>query len=82
MALLAPTIALLLLSFTSAKKIGTAIPENHPPLTTYKCTIASGCHAVNTSVVIDSSTRPLHSLSSPSTPCNVGSGPLCDTAEA
>jgi len=71
---------LLLLSLTSAQKIGTAVPERHPPLTTYKCTLAGGCTPVKTSVVIDSSTRSLHSIDSTTTPCNLG-GPLCDTPE-
>jgi hypothetical protein len=70
------------LSLTSAQQIGTSIPERHPPLTTYKCTLASGCKAVDTAIVLDAFARPLHSISSPSTACNVGSAPLCDTAEA
>ncbi|KAK1753722.1 glycoside hydrolase [Echria macrotheca] len=72
---------LLLTVAASAQQIGTTTPERHPPLTTYKCSVAGGCQALNTSVVIDSSTRWLHSISTPSQGCNVGSAP-CDTAEA
>lgn len=78
----AGSVLCLFLSFASAQKVGTAIPEHHPPLTTYKCTVASGCHAVNTSVVLDAFSRSLHSVSSPSSPCNLGTAPLCDTPEA
>lgn len=82
MASLKSIILVSLSSLASAQQIATSIPEQHPPLTTYKCTTASGCKAVNTSIVLDAFVRPLHSISSQTTACNVGSAPLCDTAEA
>ena len=71
----------LLLSSATAQKIGTLVPENHPPLTTYKCTTAGGCKAVDTSIVLDAFTRQFHSISSPEVSCNLGTAP-CETAEA
>ena len=39
-------------SLASSQMIGTT-PENHPPLTTWQCTIAGGCVQQATSVVVD-----------------------------
>ncbi|KAF1953093.1 endoglucanase EG-1 precursor [Byssothecium circinans] len=41
---------------------GPLTPEVHPPITSYKCTSASGCTAVNSSIVLDSAYRWLHNV--------------------
>ena len=41
---------------------GPLTPEVHPPLTSYKCTKASGCTAVNSSIVLDANYRWLHNV--------------------
>lgn len=46
----------------SAQVPGALTPEVHPALTSYKCTTAGGCKALNTSVVLDSNYRWLHNV--------------------
>lgn len=70
-----------LVSGVAAQQIGTAIPEVHPTLLTQKCTLASGCQTVNTSLVADSLRRPFHSVDDPATRCYLGSA-LCSDAAA
>jgi cellulase len=52
----------LLLSLAAAQQIGPYTPEVHPQLTTYECTVAGGCTAQNTSVVIDANYRWVHEV--------------------
>ncbi|KAJ7220983.1 cellulase [Mycena rebaudengoi] len=49
----AALVSLCLLAIISAQNIGTQMAENHPTLTSQKCT-ASGCTNLNTAVVLDS----------------------------
>lgn len=51
-------------------------PETHPKLPTYRCTKAGGCVAQDTSIVIDSLSRPLYQINAPEYGCGaVGSAP-------
>ncbi|KAK3937687.1 concanavalin A-like lectin/glucanase domain-containing protein [Diplogelasinospora grovesii] len=52
--------ALAVSQLASAQNPGTATPEVHPPLTTWKCTTGGGCVAQNTSVVLDWNYRWMH----------------------
>ena len=54
----------LLAGYVLSQQIGTTTPEVHPVLTSYKCTTAGGCTAVNTSVTIDQAHRTLHKVGS------------------
>ncbi len=54
--------ASLLLSTVSAQQMGMYTKEVHPTLVSYKCTVAGGCKAVNTSVVLDAGYRWSHSV--------------------
>jgi len=73
-------LVLSLASLASAQQIGKTIPENHPALTTYRCTKASGCRAVNGSVTLEASSRRILSVADPDEECKVGSAPLCADA--
>ncbi|KAF2635578.1 cellulase [Massarina eburnea CBS 473.64] len=61
---LAALFPLSLFALTSLAQVpGPYTPEVHPPLTSYTCTLANGCTAVNTSIVLDSAYRWLHDVS-------------------
>ena len=57
-----------LLGFAAAQSVGDA-PEVHPKLTTWKCTLADGCTAQDTAVVIDSLSHPVHQKDDESLGC-------------
>jgi len=71
--------AWLLSALATAQQIGTASPEHHPRLPTKKCTLKGGCKTLQTSVVIEATTRPFHKIGDPNTRCTVG-GELCPDA--
>lgn len=49
--------------------------ENHPKLTTYKCTTAGGCTAQNTALVLDASSHHIYQSNAPDSNCgDWGSG--------
>ncbi|KAK1759824.1 putative endo-beta-1,4-glucanase celB [Echria macrotheca] len=79
-----PTAALLALllpiSPVSSQKIGTAVPEVHPKLTTQTCTLASGCTTRQTRLVTDALAHPLHAASDPSISCTSLPASLCPDA--
>ncbi|KAK8067659.1 glycoside hydrolase family 7 protein [Apiospora saccharicola] len=58
------------LGLTEAQRIGTAIPEVHPKLTTQKCTTAGGCVTQNTNIVTDALSHPWHMVGDMSKSCN------------
>ncbi|RHZ53717.1 glycoside hydrolase family 7 protein [Aspergillus thermomutatus] len=64
--------ALALLPLVTAQQIGST-PENHPQLTTYRCTSQGGCVAQSTSVVLDISAHWIHQKGG-QTPCTTSSG--------
>ncbi|KAJ7098526.1 cellulase [Mycena belliarum] len=66
----ASLISLCLLAVVSAQQVGTNMAENHPAMTSQKCT-SSGCTTQNTAVVLDSNWRWLHSTNS-TTNCYTG----------
>ena len=58
--------ALLSLSFAAivyGQQVGTNTAENHPRLTSQKCTTSGGCTTQDTAVVLDANWRWLHSTS-------------------
>ena len=64
-----------LLGLAAAQSVGEA-PEVHPKLTTWKCTVADGCTAQDTAVVIDSLSHWVHQKDDTSLGCGVwGSKP-------
>ncbi|CAK7237090.1 hypothetical protein SBRCBS47491_009858 [Sporothrix bragantina] len=60
--------ALGLLSLAAAQHPGN-ITENHPRLTTYHCTNASGCSAKDVAVVLESSKRSVYQVNAPDYGC-------------
>lgn len=48
-----------LAGLAAAQSVGEA-PEVHPKLTTWKCTVADGCTAQDTAIVLDSLSHPIH----------------------
>nr|AUS45843.1 glycoside hydrolase family 7 protein [Coniochaeta hoffmannii] len=70
----------LLLTLTTSQKIGTAIPEVHPRLTTQACTTAGGCVTRQSFLVTDALSRPLHATGDPSVSCNPLNTTLCPDA--
>lgn len=54
---------------TTAQQIGTAVPENHPKLPTYRCTSDGGCVQRNTTVVLDEFYRNIHDVNDTSISC-------------
>lgn len=70
----------LLFSLTAAQKIGTAIPEVHPKITTQVCTTAGGCVDRQSFLVTDALSRPLHAAGDLSTSCNPLNTTLCPDA--
>ncbi|KAJ9144140.1 Glucanase [Pleurostoma richardsiae] len=62
-------------SVTIAQRPG-ALPEVHPKLTTYICTIADGCQSYDSALVLDSMRHPIHQLQYPNLTCGrVGKAP-------
>jgi cellulase len=59
--------------------------ENHPRLTTWKCTTADGCTPLNTALVIDSLAHPVYQRNNPSINCgdwgNAANATVCPDAE-
>lgn len=55
------------------------IPNNNPPLTTYKCTSGGGCQAQNTAVVLDWDWHFIHD--SNNNGCGIGPGTQCPDEE-
>ncbi len=51
-----------LAGLAASQQVGNNTAEVHPHLTTWKCTTAGGCTAQNTSVVLDSAYRWLHTV--------------------
>lgn len=68
----------LLFSLTAAQKVGTAIPEVHPKITTQVCTTAGGCVSQQSYLVTDALSRPLHAAGSLSTPCDPRGATPCE----
>ncbi|KAJ7167896.1 cellulase [Mycena filopes] len=66
----AALISLCLLAVVSAQQVGTQVAENHPTMSSQKCT-AAGCTTLSTSVVLDGNWRWLHSVNS-TTNCYTG----------
>ncbi|KAF7353357.1 Glucanase [Mycena sanguinolenta] len=66
----ASLLSLCFLAVAYGQQVGTQVAENHPMLPSQKCT-ASGCTTVQTSVVLDSNWRWLHSVNS-TTNCYTG----------
>ncbi|KAI1078835.1 cellulase [Whalleya microplaca] len=73
-----------ILSLVAAQKPGDT-SDNHPELTTYRCTVADGCTKATNYLVLDSSAHSLHQVGT-SYSCGAwGSGPnatACPTEEA
>ena len=46
-----------LLGASQGQQVGSYAVEQHPNLTTYRCTIASGCEPAATAVVLDANWR-------------------------
>lgn len=55
-------------------------PETHPRLPTYRCTKEGGCVAKDTSIVLDSLSRPLYQVNAPEYSCGSVGGPPNATA--
>ncbi|KAJ2998936.1 hypothetical protein NUW58_g165 [Xylaria curta] len=79
----------LLLSFAllglSAAQRPVGEPDNHPKITTYRCTKADGCKEATNYLVLDSSSHGVHQANSSAGCGNWGSGPdptACPTEEA
>jgi cellulase len=68
-----------LLGLTTAQILGT-IPEAQPNLTTWKCTNAGGCKALNTAIVIDALRHNIHPKTNSSATCGDRNNPLNPTA--
>ncbi|KAI0395265.1 glycoside hydrolase family 7 protein [Xylariaceae sp. FL0594] len=59
-------------------------PDNHPKITTYRCTKAGGCKEATNYLVLDSSAHPVHQVGSDKSCGSWGSGPdptACPTEE-
>jgi cellulase len=67
-------LAAALLGLATAQRLGT-IPEVQPNLTTWKCTKAGGCKALNTGIVIDALRHNIHQTDS-SASCGDRNNPL------
>jgi cellulase len=70
----------LLYALATAQKIGTAIPEVHPKITTQVCTTTGGCIDRQSYLVADALSRPLHAVGDLSTTCNPLNTTLCPDA--
>lgn len=65
---LSSVVAATLLGLATAQIVGT-IPEVHPKLTTWKCTKAGGCKALDTAIVVDSLRHNIHLKNDTSVSC-------------
>jgi cellulase len=73
-----------LLGLVAAQKPGT-LPEVHPKLTTYRCTVEGGCEEKTNYIVLDSLAHPVHQVGNDYNCGSWGSGPnatACPTEEA
>ena len=61
-------IATLLLGVVSAQSLS-KVKENHPKLTTWKCTKAKGCKSQKTAIVMDSMSHPIYQKDNKSLGC-------------
>ena len=61
-------LAVALLGLANAQSLGTTV-ENHPKLTTWKCTKAGGCKAQKTALVLDSASHPIYQKADTSKGC-------------
>lgn len=64
-------IAFSLLASVRGQQVGTNVAETHPKLTSQKCTKSGGCTTAQTSIVLDSNWRWLHTTSG-TTNCYTG----------
>ncbi|KAG8629826.1 hypothetical protein KVT40_001445 [Elsinoe batatas] len=68
--------ASLLLGAVSAQGLLNTVQEEHPKITTYRCTKARGCVAKQNSIVLDAGSHNIRQRDAPSLGCgNWGSGP-------
>lgn len=77
--------AALLPALVTSQQIGTAVPEVHPTLATYRCTNQGGCVERNTTIVLDEFFRNIHDTNDTSISCGTYAAlntTLCPTAEA
>lgn len=66
----------LLLALAAAQTVSNKTPENHPRLTTWKCTKHGGCREQKSAIVLDSATHPIYQKDDPTKGCgNWGSPP-------
>jgi cellulase len=79
-----PLVASALLGLAAAQHPGSG-PENHPRLTTWKCTIAGGCIEQNSAIVADALSHWVHQVDTPSLGCGDWGNPpnstVCPDAE-
>jgi cellulase len=68
-----------LLGFATAQILGTT-PEVQPKLTTWKCSKASGCKQLDTTIVIDALRHNIHPKTNSSVSCGDRNNPLNPTA--
>jgi hypothetical protein len=71
-------LAATLLGLTTAQTIGTT-PEVQPKLTTWKCTKADGCKALDTAIVLDALRHNIHPKTNSSASCGDRNTPLNPT---
>ncbi|KAF2262148.1 glycoside hydrolase [Lojkania enalia] len=67
-------VASLLVGLASAQGLGST-KEVHPKLTTWKCTTAGGCKQLNTAVVLDSMSHPIHQKNNQNAGCGSWGNP-------
>ncbi|KAK0640704.1 concanavalin A-like lectin/glucanase domain-containing protein [Cercophora newfieldiana] len=60
---------LFVLGLASGQRVGTAVPEVHPRLSTQLCTTAGGCVTRQNSLVTDALAHPIHAADDPSVSC-------------
>lgn len=78
MALKLAAVLPLLLTHSAAQRIGTAIPEVHPKITTQVCTTTGGCVDRQSFLVTDALSRPLHAAGDPAIPCSATNSTGCE----
>lgn len=77
--------AALLPALVASQQIGTAVPEVHPTLTTYRCTNRGGCVERNTTIVVDEFFRDIHDVNDTTISCGTYAAlntTLCPTVES
>ncbi|KAF3769759.1 family 7 glycoside hydrolase [Cryphonectria parasitica EP155] len=77
--------AALLPALAACQQIGTAVPEVHPKLPTYRCTNQGGCVQRDTTIVLDEFYRNIHDVNNTAISCGTYAAlntTLCPTAEA